>query len=336
VKKNNLFIGLSFLVVMLTLFLSLPTPAATAKNETLSVIGRAPAITSIQPDNFTPRVGDRVTVSVITADPDGDSVTPQYQWQLDDVNIPGAIQNNYLIAPGQGGDRHLKVMVTPLTEPTQTEPSIGGSVTSAVMITGADLPDGIQSSLDLSPIAYQGRITLVTVTMKDRTGKPAIITGPLTLESNVPGVTFDKPQHCDGRSSVCSMQMSTNTTVQPGNILLTVKMNGMTVTGLSKTVEVRKLQFASTSIHPQTVIMSPLNTFPLVVTVVDNTGTPVSGISVAVMDGAFGNGTRYITTDSQGKIYYTPSFSWFGMISLITASIPEETIEVASVQYLQN
>jgi hypothetical protein len=333
VKKNNLIIGSPILGGLLTLCLSLPTHAATVKNETLSVIGRAPVITSVQPDNFAPNVGDRVTISAITADPDGDAVTLQYQWQLDDVNIPGAIQNNYLIAPGQGGDRHLKVVVTPLTESTQTEPSVGGTVTSAVMKTGADLPDGIQSVLTAPSLVYRGPATgsSVTVTLKDRTGKPAVLSGPVTLESNVQGVQFDSPQHCDGKSSICSMRMITSLLAPNGNMLLTVKMNGMPVTGLSKTVEVRGLQLASTNV--QTLNVSPLITPTLVLTVVDNIGVPVPGIEVKMTDGTYNNGMVPTSkmTDSQGRISYTPSVGVPGSTSLVQAYLPgQQPITVAS------
>ncbi len=121
-----------------------PASVIEVNAKTPPVIGHAPVVSDVKFDNMTPAVNDKVTATPTITDADKDTLEPpRYQWQLDGVDISGATQDNYTLAPGQGNGKQLRVMVTPQTNPAITDPASGTAFLSSALITQGYAPDAL-------------------------------------------------------------------------------------------------------------------------------------------------------------------------------------------------
>ena len=156
--KNGTERRLSTIAVLIATILasaSLPTIAATAKQNTAPVTGHKP-VAAPTVDNTAPYVGDTVTVDPKFSDADGDAedtsaVGASYQWQAEDAvgsgtfsDISGATGKTYAPVAADKGKK-LVVKVTPRTDPAISEPAVGDEV---VVAKAAEVKSRVVESIE--------------------------------------------------------------------------------------------------------------------------------------------------------------------------------------------
>ncbi len=74
----------------------------------------APIVDSVSINQATPRTGDTLSATVASHDPDGDTLTTQYQWTKNGTDIPGATNATLNLATAGNGDKGdvIRVRVT--------------------------------------------------------------------------------------------------------------------------------------------------------------------------------------------------------------------------------
>jgi hypothetical protein len=112
--------------ILLVLAVVMSQTVQAVQQSTTPVHGRAPT-SVLSVNNIKPRVGDVITVTSAFNDADGDAeYGTTYQWMLDGNMISGATSPSYTLNLNDiTAGSELNVVVTPQTDPSITEPSVG-------------------------------------------------------------------------------------------------------------------------------------------------------------------------------------------------------------------
>lgn len=112
--------------ILLVLAVVMSQTVQAVQQSTTPVHGRAPT-SVLSVNNINPRVGDVITVTSAFNDADGDAeYGTTYQWMLDGNMISGATSPSYTMNINDiTAGSELNVVVTPQTDPSITEPSVG-------------------------------------------------------------------------------------------------------------------------------------------------------------------------------------------------------------------
>ncbi len=112
--------------ILLALVIIMSPVVQSAQQSTTPVHGRAPT-SVLSVNNIKPRVGDVIAVTSVFNDADGDTeFGTTYQWMLNGTEISGATSPSYTLNLNEIiAGSELNVVVTPQTDPSITEPSIG-------------------------------------------------------------------------------------------------------------------------------------------------------------------------------------------------------------------
>ncbi|EEE1598504.1 hypothetical protein K3J84_004710 [Salmonella enterica] len=159
-------------------------PAAQAVTDTTVPVTGHPPVVAPKLSTLTPNTGDSVSVSPNFTDPDGDAedttaTGTAYQWQVEGTagsgnytDITGQTGKDYIIQATDRGKK-LRVMVTPRTAPTLTEPFTGQPTASDIaQVTGA--PDAAHSTLTVTTTQANNTITADDGTSTDVSTKATL------------------------------------------------------------------------------------------------------------------------------------------------------------------
>ncbi|MBS7560130.1 hypothetical protein KHO49_17460 [Pseudomonas sp. RC4D1] len=135
--RNNITVGI---LIASQLMYGVPAYAEKYTSEPSPQIhGRAPVASGLAFDNQMPALGDTVKLFYVFSDLDGDAEHgTAVQWLRDGQPIQGATAFSYTLSEARGDrpGQRLSAEVTPKTDPTLSEPSIGQVASLEIMVAG--------------------------------------------------------------------------------------------------------------------------------------------------------------------------------------------------------
>ncbi|MFW5401888.1 Ig-like domain-containing protein [Yersinia sp. 1252 StPb PI] len=197
------FIFNELLIRLLLILMVIMSQAVQAvQQSTAPVHGRAPT-TILSVNNTKPRVGDVITVTSAFNDADSDTeFGTTYQWILDGNLISGATSQNYTLSLSDiivGSE--LNVVVTPQTDPSITEPSVGLPVQLPSTINikwQRAISSLIWAESPLGAVADGLAVNTVRATVEYLDGTPAVNAVVHFSANNLGVVTPNEPTGTDG------------------------------------------------------------------------------------------------------------------------------------------
>ena len=128
--------------------------SAPATSAAVAVQNSAPTVSSVAIVEVAPKTNDMLSVSVSSADADGDARSYNYQWRLDGADIPGATATTLDLSTAGNGDKgddiSVRVIATDGTDPSA--PSTSAAVTiqnSSPTVTFAAIDQASAQTNDL-------------------------------------------------------------------------------------------------------------------------------------------------------------------------------------------